>query len=315
VEGWGQIPEGWLTYDVAGVGVDERQRVYLFNRGEHPLIVLDSAGRFLNAWGDAHMFPRAHAITMGADETIWLTDSGDHTVRKCSLEGEVLMTLGMSGRAAPAMSGRPFNQCTHVAIHPRTEEIFVSDGYGNAKVHKYAPDGRHLMSWGEAGNEPGQFNLPHNISIDRDGYVYVADRHNARVQVFTQFGELVAVWTGMALPCGMYLDVRDPEQLCYIGELSSAMWAVSGSPFECWNRPGMGPRISIYTLDGVCRAKLLDNGPGEGTGQLIAPHGVAVDASGSIYIGECSWLMHGSRLDPPRQVRNIQKLVRVRAAD
>jgi hypothetical protein len=313
IEDWAKVPEGWVMNDVAGVGVDVKGNVYLFNRGDHPVIILDSNGNFLHTWGDKQMFPNAHAVTIGPDDTIWLTDTYDHTVRKCTPEGEVLMTIGTSGKPAKPMSGQPFYQCTHVAIHPHTGELFISDGYGNAKVHKYTPDGRLQSSWGEAGNEPGQFNLPHNICTDREGYVYVADRHNARVQVFTPNGQLEAIWTGMALPCGMHIDTSHSQQLCYIGELSSALWAAGSSELgPIWDCPGMGPRVSIYTLDGQLQAKLCDNGVGEGSGQMIAPHGISVDSEQNIYVGEVSWIMMGSRLKPPRQVRNIQKLAKVK---
>jgi hypothetical protein len=170
-----------------------------------------------------------------------------------------------------------------------------------------------LASWGQPGNEPGQFNLPHNICTDRDGYVYVADRHNNRVQVFTANGRLEHIWTGMAMPCGMCIDTRSPEQLCYIGELSSVWWTRGiGDFWEAYNRPGMGPRISIYTLDGRLQARLCDNGQGEGPGQLIAPHGMAVSAEGDIYVGEVSWSIFGRTLKTPRPVRNFLKLVKLR---
>ena len=126
IDHWARIPEGWAMNDVADVGVDPKGRVYLFNRGDHPVIVLDGDGNFLHTWGDKQMFPNAHAVTIGLDDTIWLTDTYDHTVRKCTPEGEVLMTLGTSGKPAKPMSGEPFYQCTHVAIHPHTEEFFVS---------------------------------------------------------------------------------------------------------------------------------------------------------------------------------------------
>jgi hypothetical protein len=311
VDGWGKLPGGWM-YDVAGVGVDAKDNVYLFNRSERPVIVLDSDGKLLHSWGDKKMFPRAHAVTMGSDDTIWLTDVYDHTVRKCTLEGKVLLTIGVSGKPAKAMSGEPFNQCTHVAINPHTGDLFVSDGYLNPKVHKYAPDGRLLYSWGEAGNEPGQFNLPHNICTDRDGYVYVADRHNNRVQIFTPNGKLEHLWTGMAMPCGMCIDTRASEQLCYIGELSSAWWAQLSDEFwQAWNRPGMGPRLSIYTLDGRLQGRFLDHGQRESAEGLIAPHGIAVSAQGDIYIGEVAWTIFGRTLNPPRPVRNIVKLAKV----
>lgn len=319
VENWAALPGGG-TYDIAGVGVDARDRVYLFNRGETPIIIVDTDGNFLASWGDKQTFPNAHAVTMGPDDTIWLTDTFDHTVRKCTLEGEILMTVGTPGKPASPMSGNPFYQCTHVAIHPHTGEFFVSDGYGNAKVHKYTPDGRLLYSWGEPGNEPGQFNLPHNICTDRDGYVYVADRHNARVQVFTPHGRLEAVWTGMALPCGMCIDTASPEQLCYIGELSSAWWVGPNHFFwEFWNgAKTMGPRVSVYSLDGRLLAKLCDNGQGLGPDQLMAPHGITVDRKGDIYVAEVSWTLskafnHGQA--PSAPIRNAVKLAKIRRAD
>lgn len=322
VENWAKLPghNDW-NFDVAGIGVDAKDRVYLFNRSDRPVIIVDREGKYLHSWGDKKTFPNAHAVTMGPDDTIWLTDTFDHTVRKCTLEGEILMTLGTPGKPARAMSGQPFYQCTHVAIHPNTGELFVSDGYGNAKVHKYTPDGRLLYSWGEPGNEPGQFNLPHNIATDRDGYVYVADRHNARVQVFTPNGRLEAVWYGMALPCGMCIDSASPEQLCYIGELSSSWWTGVGPHgfWPAWNAARtMGPRVSIWSLDGRLLAKLCDNGQGEEIDQLMAPHGICVDRDGNIYVAEVSFSIARmfNRGEPSaRPVRNALKLSRLRRND
>ena len=131
--------------------MDRNDNVYVFNRGEHPMIVFDRDGNFLRAWGEG-MFPRAHGVLMGPDDTIWLTDDGDHTVRQCTLDGKVLLTIGTPGKPAPYMSGEPFHRCTHTALSPKGD-IYVSDGYGNARVHKYAPDGRLLMSWGGPGTD------------------------------------------------------------------------------------------------------------------------------------------------------------------
>ncbi|HEY1265743.1 MAG TPA: hypothetical protein VGH16_00705, partial [Candidatus Binatia bacterium] len=140
VEGWGKLPDGWTFKEVAAVGVDRRDQVYLFTRGEHPIIVFDREGNFLRSWGEG-VFKRAHGVTMGPDDTIYLTDDGDHTVRKCALDGKVLLTLGIPGKPAPYQGGEPFNRCTHVALSPKNE-IYVSDGYGNSRVHKYSPDGK-----------------------------------------------------------------------------------------------------------------------------------------------------------------------------
>jgi hypothetical protein len=193
VEDWAKLPPGWSLGDVAGVGIDARDNVYLFHRGPHPLIVLDRDGNYVRSWGD-EIFTRAHGVHIGPDDTIWLTDDGDHTVRQCTLDGRVLVTLGVPGEPAPFMSGHPFRRCTHTALSPKGD-VYVSDGYGNARVHMYSPDGRRIRSWGGPGCGPGEFNLPHNIACDADGWVYVADRENHRIH-YTR----PAVWQGRTVP-------------------------------------------------------------------------------------------------------------------
>jgi DNA-binding beta-propeller fold protein YncE len=285
---------------VGGVGVDAQDNVYVFNRGVHPMMIFDRSGKFLRSWGEG-IFPRAHGITIGPDDTMFLSDDGDHTVRKCTLDGKVLFTLGASGKPAPFMSGDPFNRCTHVAIDPRNGDFYVSDGYGNARVHKYAPDGKLLFSWGESGTDPGEFNIVHNIATDKDGWVYVADRENHRVQVFDPTGKFETQWVNMARPCGLYID--QAAELAYIGELGAAIGA---------NAEGrkLGPRVSIYNTRGQLVARIGDEGEGETPGRFIAPHGVCIDSRGDIYVGEVSWTHTGSRLNPPREIRSLQKLAR-----
>ncbi|MDR3662433.1 MAG: hypothetical protein P4L86_18980, partial [Mycobacterium sp.] len=172
VAGWAKLPAGWSFKEIGGVGTDRHDNVYVFNRGEHPIQVFDRDGNFLRSWGEG-VFPRAHGVHMGPDDTIWLTDDADHTVRQCTLDGRVLLTIGIPGRPSAYMSGLPFHRCTHTALSPKGE-IYVSDGYGNACVHKYTVDGKLLMSWGEPGTDPGQFNIAHNICCDPGGWVYLA---------------------------------------------------------------------------------------------------------------------------------------------
>ena len=134
--GWGKLPDGWLLPDVAAVAVDRQDRVYVFNRGAHPMIVFDRDGNFLRSWGEG-LFQRAHGIHVGPDEALWCTDDGDHTVRKCTLDGKVLLQLGIPGEPTPYMSGEPFHRCTHTALSPQADYLYISDGYGNSRVHKY----------------------------------------------------------------------------------------------------------------------------------------------------------------------------------
>jgi DNA-binding beta-propeller fold protein YncE len=305
LEAWAKLPDNWELGDVAAVGVDRQDRVYVFNRGEHPMMVFDRAGNFLKSWGEG-MFARPHGIHMAPDETIFCTDDGDHSVRRLSLEGKLLATIGMPGEPACFMSGEPFRRCTHTALSPKGE-IYVSDGYGNARIHKYTPDGRRLVSWGEPGADRGQFNLPHNIACDADGWVYVADRENHRVQVFDGNGRFEAQWHDMHRPSGLYMP-PGRRQLCYIGEIG---------PYYEFNRgaPNLGPRVSIYTHEGALVAR-LGNTPAAGTnlGQFLSPHGLAVDSCGDIYVGEVAvtaWPSLFPDRPLPKPVRSLQKLVRV----
>jgi hypothetical protein len=303
VEDWARLPAGWSFREVSGIGVDARDQVYVFCRGEHPLIVFDREGNFLRSWGEG-VFGRPHAVTMGPDDSIYLTDDGDHTVRKCTLDGRVLLTIGVPGKPAPIWGGQPFNRCTHVAV-AADGTLFISDGYGNSRIHRYSPDGRHLGSWGEPGTDPGQFNLPHNLAFDRAGHLYVADRENHRVQIFDQQGRFLRQWNNLYRPCGLYIDSRDPAgERVYVGELGPSLPVSQGVA-------NLGARVGIYTVENRLLSRLGDRFPGTEPHQFLAPHAIAVDSYGDVYVGEVSWTMYGRQLQPPREVRSLRKLVRV----
>src|SRR5213593_205698 len=300
VDNWAKLPPGReFNADVAAVGVDKQDRVYAFNRGQHPMVVLDRDGNFLTSWGEG-LFRRAHGVHMAADDTLWLTDDGDHTVRHCTLDGKVLLTLGIPGAPTPYMSGEPFHRCTHTALSPEGD-LYVSDGYGNARVHKFAPDGTRLLSWGEPGTDPGQSNIPHNICCDADGWVYVADRENHRVQVFDGNGKYKTQWNNMHRPYALYMDTAGRDPICYVGELGPGMSVNKDSP-------NLGNRIDIYDKHGKRLARLGDIRGGEAPGQFIAPHGLALDSRGDIYVAEVSWTIMGQHLNPQRELRSLQKL-------
>ena len=298
---WAKLPEGWSFHEVADVAVDSRDRVYVFNRGKHPMIVFDREGNFLSSWGE-DIFQRAHGVTIDSDDMLYCVDDGDHTVRKCTTDGKVLMTLGTPGRAAPFQSGRPFNRPTKVALVPKTGQFYVSDGYGNSRVHKYSPDGELLFSWGGPGTDPGEFNIVHTVCTDKEGLVYITDRENHRVQIFNPRGEYLTQWNNMHRPCGICIH-GEKEQVVYIGELATQLSVNK-------DIPNLGSRISIYDLEGRRLARLGEPLPGEAPNQFIAPHSLAVDSRGDIYVGEVSWAAMGRKLSPPRELRSFRKLVR-----
>ena len=306
IEDWAKLPDGWLFKDVAAVAVDHKDRVYVFNRGEHPMIVFDRDGNFLRSWGEG-VFNRAHGLHIGPDESLYCTDDGDHSVRKCTLEGKVLLTIGIPGKPSPYMSGEPFHRCTHTALSPRGD-IYVSDGYGNSRIHHYSPDGRLLKSWGESGTGPGQFNIPHNMCCDPDGWIYVADRENHRVQVFDGNGKYETEWHNLHRPCGMFMESKR-QPLCYIGEIGPTL------PI---NRdvPNLGPRISILDHEGNLLSRFGAEKAGtERADQFVAPHGMAVDSRGDLYVGEvsyASWTQVFPDREMPKGLNTLRKLVRVR---
>ncbi len=297
---WEKLPPGYSWREVAAVAVDSHDNVYVFNRGDHPMIVFDSEGNFLRSWGEG-VFERPHGLTVGPNDTLYCTDGGDHTVRQCTLDGKVLMTIGMPGKPVEPHTGQPFNRCTHVAIDPKSGELYVSDGYGNSRVHKFTPDGKLLFSWGGPGTDPGEFNIPHNIVTDKDGHVYVADRENQRVQVFAPDGTYETQWNDMHRPAALFIS---PEQQIYVGELGAGM-AV--------NRyvPNIGPRISVYDTKGERLARIGHLGYGLEVGQFVAPHGICLDSMGSIYLGEVARTNISHFEEPPENVRSLQKLVKV----
>jgi len=229
-------------------------------------------------------------------------------VRRCTLDGRVLLTIGIPGKPAPFMSGEPFHRCTHTALSPKGDCLYISDGYGNARIHKFTPDGKLLSSWGEPGTDPGQFNIPHNICCDSDGWLYVADRENHRVQIFDANGRWEEQWNYLHRPNGMCLG-HGPSPLCYIGE---------GGPQGEINRdwPNIGPRVSIHaTKDHEVIARLGKPHAGIAPGQFTSPHGIAVDRSGNIYVGELSgrsWSRF-SKGPVPQKRRVIHRLKKVLA--
>lgn len=298
---WAKLPQGWSFHEVADVAVDSEDRVYVFNRGEHPMIVFDRDGNFLASWGEG-LFKRPHGLTIGPDNTLYSVDDVGHIIRKFTPEGHELMTLGTPGKSSPFQSGLPFNLPTKVALHPETGDIYVADGYGNSRVHKYSPDGKLLLSWGQPGSDPGEFNLVHSVCTDNHGYVYVADRENHRVQVFDSNGTYMTQWNNLHRPCGLHI-AGNGEQVCYVGELAPAL------PINK-DYPNLGPRISIYNLEGKRIARLGDIRPGDEPDQFWAPHGIAVDSRGDLYIGDVSWSFAGRNMDPPRELRSFRKLVR-----
>ncbi|MDP6064090.1 MAG: peptidyl-alpha-hydroxyglycine alpha-amidating lyase family protein [SAR202 cluster bacterium] len=276
-ERWGRMPEGYEIFRAAGVAVDGDDRVYVFNRSANNVIVFDREGDMITAWDRDFIEP--HAATVDQHGNIYLVDRDTHVIEKFTLDGELLMTLGNRNQPSDTggtelgqlanKAGGPNNKPTGVAV-AADGTIFVSDGYQNCRVHKYDAEGNHLMSWGVPGKvEPGHFHLPHGIGVDNRGRVLVCDRENHRIQLFNQDGEHLETWTGFRQPTAVVIG---PDDTVYVPELQA--------------------RVTILDSDG----KVLGQWGGEedqAPGGFVAPHGIAIDSHGDIYVGE---VLEGARI-------------------
>ena len=295
---WEKLPDGMELLETPGVAVDSKDRVYAFTRNpDNPVIVFDADGNVVRTFGQGIFGKRSHGILIGPDDSVWCADDGIHTITKFSPEGELLLTIGATNKPAPIWSGQPFNRPTHAGVSPNTGHIFVTDGYGNSRVHKYTAEGELVLSWGEPGIDAGQFIRPHNVAVDSDDLVYVADREAHRVQVFDADGNFVTMWNNIHRPDGMTLG---PDGNIYVGELNG-MGGVDDAP-------GLGHRVSILSRNGELLARFGDAEEGEEPGKFIAPHGIAVDSRGDIYVGEVAYTIRGSHMDPPRYPKSLKKL-------
>jgi sugar lactone lactonase YvrE len=193
---WAQLPQGtawggnttWITADGKG-------NVVVLVRTPPYFRVFSRDGRFVKAFGNEQgLFESAHSVTIDAQGFLWVTDSAAHVVHKLSPDGRVLMTLGKKGVAGDNTSRDLFNQPNHVAIAPNGD-IYVSDGYVNARVVHFSKDGRFIrMIGGVKGSQPGQLQLPHGVALDSRGRILVNDSDNQRVSVFDKDGRFIETW-------------------------------------------------------------------------------------------------------------------------
>lgn len=311
---WETLPENWSFVEVAGVATDAFDRVYVFNRGEHPVIVFDRKGAFLNAWGEG-LFVRPHGIRIAPDGSIFLVDDADHTVRKYSPEGELLLKLGTSGKGSDTGAtstdfrtivrvGAPFHYPTNLAVAPNGD-LYIADGYGNARIHRFTADGKLLHSWGEPGAGPGQFHVPHGIAIDRSGTVFVADRENSRVQLFDLDGKFLAEWREIARPCQVAIG---PDNEVYIAELGyrAGMWPGTSAPTP----DATGGRVSVFSSEGALLSRWGGGNDPCAPGDFFAPHDICIDSHGDLYVGEVMMSAGGRRGLVPHSCHSLQKFVR-----
>lgn len=306
-----EINEEWGRHfyspyvEVTSVGVDSEDNVFVLTRGLDPVLVFDSQGRFLRSWGRKHL-TRPHGLSVGPDGSIYCTD-GDHTVKKFTPHGDLVMVLGRSGHHSNTgcvdkgfpdfpdsktikRGAEPFYFPTDTAID-KEGNVYVSDGYGNARIHKFSEEGELLLSWGDLGSEKGQFTLPHGICVDKDDIVYVADRENCRIQLFDTEGDYLDQWSSNR-PTDLFIK----DGALYVTELGFPTLYLRLSP----------ARLSIFDLRGELLARWGD-ADGCAPGHFFAPHGICVDSQDNIYVGEVVISSVASL-----ECHTLQKFVRMR---
>jgi hypothetical protein len=311
VPDWGPLPAPMAYGDAAGVAVGEGDRVYVLTRRPSLVLIFESDGTFVTSWGEGLFTDRSHGVSAGPDGSIYCVDDGDQTVRKFTPDGSLLLTLGSSGTTSDTgydgrtiesiqRSAGPFNRPTNLAVGP-TGDLFVSDGYGNARVHRFSPEGNLLTSWGTPGTGPGEFHLVHGIATLPDGRVLVADRENDRIQVFDSDGTFMEQWR----------DVQRPTQVAFdplhsVLAVSELGWRAGQRSFVHGPRPDLPSRVTILDMTGA----VVDRWGGadaQAPGNFIAAHGIAVDSAGDLYVAEVSWTIGVSQGLVPAGCHTLQK--------
>lgn len=307
VEGWGTLPDGWRWGQVAALACDSEDNVHVFTRTEHPYMIFDKAGVLLDHWGEG-IFGEAHGLCITPDDAVYFVEHLGSVVLKFDKTGRHQFTLGTRDRhsdtgwkgeirepadAPPAearpmvngvsYSGPPFNWPTDLCVADNGD-IYVSDGYRNARVHHFGPDGTLIRSWGEPGNarelrdtrdQPNHFHTPHGIWVHGDK-VYAADRDNNRIQIFSREGEFLDMWLGLSRPTKVYLDPR--EEVFYVSELNN--------------------RVTILDLQGELIGR-MESERSNDPGKFWGPHSIWKDGEQSLFVGE----LGGARLQKFARLR------------
>ncbi len=213
---------GWALGAVSGVAISGNRDIYVMQRGPDadPIQVFDQHGSRIRSWGKGD-FTLPHSLRLDAHGNVWALDAGASKVIQYTPTGTRLLTIHLE--PVPE-TGSSFRGATDLAFAPNGD-VLITDGYGNARVLEYTTAGRKIREWGQPGTGPGAFHLPHAIQISPTGTVYVADRENGRIEVFTLRGHFLRAFDGLGK--------------CYALELrGGALWLTMGPKDQDPGTPG-----------------------------------------------------------------------------
>ncbi|RAP76920.1 6-bladed beta-propeller [Paenibacillus montanisoli] len=283
-EGWGALPEHLSFGYTHGIVVDAEDNVYVFHTGNPSVVKFDSEGNYVTSWGNEYE-DGAHGFYLhkeGAQEFLYLVEANKGVTVKCTLDGDKVLEIGKPDRPDIYGEGQRFAP-TDVAVAPNGD-IYITDGYGQSWIHHYTSTGEYVRSWGGQGSEPGQMNCPHGISIDLRGNepeIYVADRGNNRIQVFTLDGQHKRfIVDDMDMPCSFYYfgdEVYFPDlhSRVTVFDRSDRLITHLGEDQQAYKQKGWPNLPKDYYRPN----------------KFSSPHGVCVDSKGNVYVAE--WIFDG----------------------
>ncbi len=312
VEDWPQLPAGVELVEAVGVAVDSQDRVFIFNRGGIPILIFEADGAFVESWGEGE-FARPHGIWIAPDDTLYLTDDMGHQVRHFTADGRLIDEIEPDGPSESGAVGFDYRTITHGAppfnlptnaVLANNGDLFVADGYGNARIHCFS--GGETHSWGEPGDGPGEFNVPHGLGIDQmRGQLYVADRENSRIQIFSSDGKLVSEWTDVIRPCEVFVAQDDSVYVAEVGARAGLFPWLKREP------DAIGGRLSIFDRDGNLLCRWGGGDDPTSPCDFYTPHDVWVDSQGSVYVGEVSRSAPRDGDQDPSSFPTLRKFARV----
>jgi DNA-binding beta-propeller fold protein YncE len=262
-----KLPAGMNFRGTSGVAFNSKGHIFVIHRGPMSVMEFDPDGNFIRGFGDG-LFERAHGLRIDAEDNIWATDVASNLAYKFDPDGRLQMVLGVKGHSGewhPFGHLRLLHEPNEAVVGP-SGDVFVLQGHGKAEslVLKFDHDGNFIKSWGGKGSGPGQLNLPHSLVFDAQGLLYIADRNNARIQVFDAEGNYIRESQHPGTPCGLFM----------------------GADQHIWLAHGHTGQIMKLDLNGKVVGVMANAGTGKIPGKYGEAHYIAVSARDEVFVAD-----------------------------